>query len=107
MHLGNKQGPSVPEENMIKLAEIQLTKPGVDWIWEVGEKAALKPVLSLWGRGGSLSMAVVRVQYTQDRDPMESSNAWPKSALHGSMEVIIFSSVIVCMPVFSRLGSPG
>lgn len=53
MHLGHKQGPSVPEENMIKLAEIQLTKPGIDWIWEVGTKAALKLVLSLgvWGEG--------------------------------------------------------
>lgn len=38
---------------MIKLAEIQLTKPGIDWIWEVGTKAALKLVLSLgvWGGG--------------------------------------------------------
>lgn len=73
----------------------------------MGKKAALKLVLSLGARGGSLSPAVLRVQYTHDRDPMESSNAWPKSAFHGSVTVIIFSTVTVCMPVFSRLGSPG
>lgn len=99
LHLRYGQGSAVLEKNMVKLVEIRLTDPGVDWISKAGEREALKPVMSLGerGAGGSGSGSSESIHVTGST--LAPSNTGSKSMSRGPMGTTLFYMITVCMPV--------